>query len=134
MHNLSKTLIIQPAQITLETPILDDDVSDLGYKELQQPNIISQSDLFDSIEDNIDLLSDLPNKDHIIADTINAALDKDVNDPEINSIRKHQFNGGVLEFLGKYNTGNTELYPLGLVRADDPWLVANYILQNDLGE
>ena len=69
-----------------------------------------------------------------IADDINAAMDGDVETPEISHILKHQFNGGILEFLCKYDTGNTERHPISLVKADDPYSVANYIMQNDLGE
>ena len=43
-------------------------------------------------------------------------------------------NGGILEFLCKYDNGNTEWHPLELVKADDQWSVANYVMQNDLGD
>ena len=61
-------------------------------------------------------------------------MDGDVETPEISQIIKHQFNGGILEFLCKYDTGNTEWHPISLVKKDDPHSVANYIMQNDLGE
>ena len=34
----------------------------------------------------------------------------------------------------KYDSGNTEWHPLELVKADDPWSVANYVMQNYLGD
>ena len=58
----------------------------------------------------------------------------DVEDTEITSILAHQFNGGKLEFLCKYSDGSTEWHPIDLVKGDDPYSVANYIMQNDLGQ
>ena len=46
----------------------------------------------------------------------------------------NKFNGSILEFLCKYDTGNTKWHPISLVKKDDPHSVANYIMQNDLGE
>ena len=61
-------------------------------------------------------------------------MDKDIEAPEITKVLQHQYNGGTLEFLCKYDSGNTEWHPLELVKADDPWSVANYIMQNNLGD
>ena len=69
-----------------------------------------------------------------IADDVNTAMDGDVEPPEISQILKHQFNGGILEFLCRYDTGETEWHPISLVKKDDPYSVANYIMQNDLGK
>ena len=69
-----------------------------------------------------------------IADDINATMDGDIESPEISQILKHQFNGGILEFLCRYDTGETEWHPISLVKKDDPYSVANYIMQNDLGK
>ena len=109
--------------------ILDDDSDD----ESDGPNLVSQES-YDSAEDELDPISDKDDKNISIADDINAAMDNDFEPPEINQIIQHQFNGGVLEFMCKYDTGNLAWHPFDLVKADDPWTVANYIMQHDLGQ
>ena len=77
-------------------------------------------------ETNKTITSESHNTDN--ADILNAAFDPDVEAPEITSIIAHQFNGGKLEFLCKYSDGNKEWHPLDLVKNDDPYSVAYYIM------
>ena len=94
---------------------------------------ISQ-DSSDSICENINPIEeteeDLPN----IAADINSSLDVDVNMPEITSVNYHQFNGFMLELQCTYDNGDTEWHPFDLVKLDDEYSVAKYVLANDLGK
>ena len=83
-------------------------------------------------ETNTTITSDNYNSGN--ADLLNAALDPDIEEPEITSILSHQFNGSKLELLYKYSDGNTEWHPIDLLKNDDPYSVANYIMQNDIGK
>ena len=111
------------------TTVFDNESDD----ESVGPNLVSQES-YDSADDELDPTADNTNIPPSITDDINAAMDDDFEPPEISSIIKHQFNGGILEFQCKYDTGNVLWHPLDLVKADDPWSVANYIMQNDLGK
>ena len=104
------------------------------------PNIIPQ-DSIDSYDDDFDAQSTVSidaQEVHnyadmdTIADDINASMNGDVEDPEIFQIFQHQFNGGILEFLCRYDTGETEWYLISLAKKYDPHSLVNYIMQNHL--
>lgn len=94
--------------------------------------IVSQESYDSDDETNKTIFSECFDSDK--SATINEAFDPDVEAPEITSILAYQFNGGKLEFLCKYATGNKEWHPIDLVKNNDPLSVANYIMQNDLGK
>ena len=102
------------------------------FEDNTMPNIISQ-DSYDSAEDELDPTADTQHISPSITDDVNAALDENFEPAEIASIITHQFNGGVLEFQCKYDSGDIAWHPFDLVKADDPWSVANYVLHNYLG-
>ena len=132
MGDVSEENIIRPSvpQTRVQfdiSPDIDSDNDSVG------PALISQ-DSNDSADEELDPIADADDNINSVADNINAMMDPDVEAPEITKILKHQYNGGILEFLCKYDSGNTEWHPLELVKADDPWSVANYVMQNDLGD
>lgn len=94
--------------------------------------LVTQDSYESDNETNKTITSDNYNSGN--ADLLNAAFDPDVEEPEVTSILSHQFNGGKLEFLCKYSDGNTEWHLIDLLKNDDPYFVANYIMQNDLGK
>ena len=120
--------------IRAQTRVQFDICPDIGSNnDSVGPALISQ-DSNDSADEELDPIADADNNINSVADNINAMMDPDVEAPEITKILQHQYNGGILEFLCKYDSGSTEWHPIELIKADDSWSVANYIMQNDLGD
>ena len=132
--------IIFPTKPVTGANVMNSGDNDIFSPNSTSPNIISQDSMDSCDDESLDNTSIKTDGVHAsveidnIVDDINAAMDGDVEHPEISQIIQHQFNGGILEFLCRYDTGETEWHPLSLVKKDDPYSVANYIMQNDLGK
>ena len=73
-----------------------------------------------------------------MAARVNAHFDDEVPQRDVEAITDHRVNGGILELELKYRTGGTnkdyEWHPIGLVKDENPYAVAQYVLKNDFGD
>ncbi len=65
-----------------------------------------------------------------MAKDLNNVFDPDglETDLEIDALLDHRFVSGILEFECQYSNGDTLWHPLSLVKNDDPYLLAKYVL------
>ena len=84
----------------------------------------------------------VPSKGHAaltaMADRVNLHFNDDESQRDIEAITDHRLAGGVLELQIKYATGDHyyddyEWHPIGLVKDEDPYAVAKYVINNDFG-
>ena len=74
-----------------------------------------------------------------MADRVNRHFNEDEGQRDIEAITDHRLAGGVLELQIKYATGDHpyddyEWHPIGLVKDEDPYAVAKYVINNDFGD
>ena len=81
-----------------------------------------------------------------MAERVNAVFDDDELERDLDCITDHRTAGGVLELQVKYKTGysdeddsdhlvgDLEWHPIGLLKDEDPYAVAMYLIRNDVGK
>ena len=88
------------------------------------------------------IIPSIPSKGHEelndMADRVNIHFNDDERQRDIEAITDHRIAGGVLELELKYATGDDshddyEWHPIGLVKDEDPYAVAKYVMNNDFG-
>ena len=103
-------------------------------------------------EDDLNVLADdepptiipaVPSKGHaelnMMADRVCQHFNDDEPTRDLEAITDHCIAGGVLELQIKYATGNDynedyEWHPIGLLKDEDPYLVAKYVINNNFGD
>ena len=115
---------------------------------LVAPQVTQDSDDDDDLDSLADdepptIIPAVSSKGHaelnMMAERVCQHFNDDESTRDIEAITDHRIAGGVLELQIKYSTGDDyyddyEWHPIGLVKDEDPYAVAKYVINNNFGD